>query len=46
MGISLRYLLMASGLRRGGGETERGRDGPAGTLSLLSDVTLVQVCSV
>ncbi|KAM7371488.1 hypothetical protein PAMP_008725 [Pampus punctatissimus] len=24
----------------------RRRDGPAGTLSLLSDVTLVQVCSV
>ena len=31
---------------REGRETEGGRDGPAGALSLLSDVTLVQVCSV
>ena len=37
---------MASGLWKGGRQTERRRDGPAGTLSLLSDVTPVQVCSV
>lgn len=46
VGISLLYLWMASGLRKGGRETEGGSDGPAGTLSLLSDVTLVQVCSI
>lgn len=46
VGISLRYLWMAPGLWKGGRETERGRDGPAGTLSLLSDVTPVQVCSI
>lgn len=46
VGISLLYLWMASGLWKGGRETEGGSDGPAGTLSRLSDVTLVQVCSI